>query len=204
MIIRVSSRVSTHGGCWYWVEGCLTECPIPSNPSCHPHRHTLENTCVRSIPELHRLFWASHEELGIARANPMGEETAGSSQHCWALGEKQNDPEEHKILPATCLYSEFAYREMNHGPLQRDSGLSAVQGIAVRGSPPSPPSGRSPGPSQGAILGKQSWARAFSTSGKGKAQPGLSPAKTNRCGQGRDRVPALRGTNRGQRGDSGC
>lgn len=178
-------------------------CPIPSNPSCHPHSHTLENTCVRSIPGLH---WHC-EELGIARVNPTGEATAGSShpQPCGALGEEQSDPEEHKILSAARLHSELAYKEMNRGPLQGGSCLSAVKGIRVRGSIPSL---STVGPIPGAPAEELSWG-CGAGAGVQHQREGESSARTQSptppgTARAQTGSPAPRGTNGARRGGSGC
>lgn len=116
------------------------------------------------------------KEFGIARVIPTREATAESSQPCWALGEEQSGPEEHKILTAACLCPEFAYKEVNRGPLQGGSCLSAVKGIAVRGSTRSlSTAGRFPQLQPRSYPGEAELGPAFSTSGMGKAQPGLSP-----------------------------
>lgn len=90
------------------------------------------DSCVQAVKSL-----ALPEQILWERQQQGHPSTAGH----WG---RNKDPQEHKILTAACLYSEFAYREMNRGPLQRDSGLSAVKGIAVRGSAPFPPPGRFP------------------------------------------------------------
>lgn len=198
VIIRVSSCFSTHEDCWYQEEACFTVCPIPSNPSCHPHSHTLENTCVRSIPEHHRPLCAHCEELGIARVNPLGEATAKSSQHCWALGEEQSNPEDHKILTAACLCSEFAYKEMSGGPLllpaslQGKASRSGHRSLSTLGPIPC-------APAKELSWGSRAEAGRSAPAGRGKLSLDSAPGAT-RHGQGSDLVTSPQGDVQGTEG----
>lgn len=133
----------------------------------------------------------------------MGEATAGSSQHCWAPGEEQSNPEEHEILTATCLYSEFAYREMTRGPLQRDSGLSAVKGTAVRDSTPFPAPGRLPALQPRSYPGEAELGPGVQHQREGESSAWTQPQKPPGVGRA-ETWSQPSGGQMGQRGHSGC
>lgn len=202
VIIRISLCVSTHEDCCYWEEGCLTVCPIPSNPSCQSH--TGKCLCkehpwtpLTLVCTLQRVWHCQSEshERGHSRIITALLGTWGGTKRSRGT----QNPHSSLPLPWVCLQGGEPWSPAGRllplcSERRRSQGQHSLP-FHRRAIPAAPAKELSWGSWAGAGVQHQRDGESSAWT-QPQEPPGVARAETW--------APAPRGTNRAQRGDSGC